>query len=348
MEVDFLRPSSGPDGLFPLIVKNVAALMKNYRLVVSAALLLPALLFSACRTVPPIKKAPLPPPITPTPSPVPVPSPTPLPAHDIVLLFHSARSGSDNIYLKDFSDRSLLALTAGEHNNAFPSWSPDRDRIAFASDRDGYPAIYVMKADGSDVRRVSEEGVEAFYPSWSPDGRLAFFARREGVDNFELVDLEDGTSRKLTSYDEGVGGVSAFAPGGDKLVFGYERMGKHKLYQLNLDSGEIREIISHVTADSRISWHPGGDSFLYSSGKGNQNDIWRFYFRDGRFAQVTRDAGCDYSPALSPDGKRAAFVSRRAGGGWEVFVANLNDNTVPPASERLTFDGFDYRYPDWK
>jgi Tol biopolymer transport system component len=58
-----------------------------------------------------------------------------------------------------------------------PAWSPDGSQLAFVSDRDGSYQIYVMRADGTGVRRLTEfpQGAEA--PAWSPDGYwLAFVA----------------------------------------------------------------------------------------------------------------------------------------------------------------------------
>ena len=46
-------------------------------------------------------------------------------------------------------------LTDNDGDDESPSWSPDGEKIAFASDRDGPVEIYVMDADGSDVTRLT-------------------------------------------------------------------------------------------------------------------------------------------------------------------------------------------------
>ncbi|HIM10230.1 TPA: hypothetical protein EYM26_05435, partial [Candidatus Poribacteria bacterium] len=49
-----------------------------------------------------------------------------------------------------------------------PTWAPSGNRIAFSSKRDGNFEIYVMKADGTDVTRLTNHNAEDYYPSWSP------------------------------------------------------------------------------------------------------------------------------------------------------------------------------------
>ena len=68
-----------------------------------------------------------------------------------------------------------------------PAWSPDGRRIAFTSERDGNPEIYVMNADGSGVTRLTYNDARDLdsFPAWSPDGRrIAFHSNRDG--NFEI------------------------------------------------------------------------------------------------------------------------------------------------------------------
>ncbi len=103
-----------------------------------------------------------------------------------------------------------------------PRWSPDGERIVFSSNRDGDPKnensgeIYVMNADGSDVRRLTRYGFGAFRPSWSPDGKRMVFtsthhAKSTDDKDFEIYVMDaDGTNVQRLTFNKGVDGHPAW------------------------------------------------------------------------------------------------------------------------------------------
>ena len=74
--------------------------------------------------------------------------------------------GRFDIVVLDVASDHLTRLTWGEGNNENPRWSPDGRHIVFSSNRAGTYDIYSMRADGSDVRRLTRGG-NCFTPDWS-------------------------------------------------------------------------------------------------------------------------------------------------------------------------------------
>ncbi|HUO66675.1 MAG TPA: hypothetical protein VMV37_04015 [Gammaproteobacteria bacterium] len=101
------------------------------------------------------------------------------------IAFTSNRDGDYEIYTVKPGGGGLTRLTRSSGNDAHPAWSPDSEWIAFASNRTGFKdetggmsdgEIFVMRADGSDVRQLTENAFEDGTPVWRP----AFVPNPEG------------------------------------------------------------------------------------------------------------------------------------------------------------------------
>ncbi len=130
---------------------------------------------------------------------------------------------------RDGKDRKTL--TTGGINN-WPAYSPDGSRIAFCSSRDGEFDLYVMSADGTDVKRVVKlNGMQA-RPCWSPDGkRLAFTWNADGKYEIHGVNLDGTGLVRLTDGFERAD-YPTWHPDGRTLVFVGERDGRFDLYSI--------------------------------------------------------------------------------------------------------------------
>jgi TolB protein len=100
----------------------------------------------------------------------------------------------------DGSGVRTLRDVAGSYDSA-PAYSPDGHRIAFESDADGDMEIYVMDADGGDVRQVTRNAVHDEGPVFSPDGTRIVFTR--GPDNADgdiwTMNADGSGERQLTT-----------------------------------------------------------------------------------------------------------------------------------------------------
>ena len=113
------------------------------------------------------------------------------------IAFASDRDGtSGDIYVMDADGGNVRRLTNHTSQDGDPSWSPDGRSIAFFSLRDSDPAIeginpeiYVMDADGDNVRRLTSHNAWDFAPSWSPDSRFVVFYSNRG-DNRDVYVTE--------------------------------------------------------------------------------------------------------------------------------------------------------------
>ena len=82
-------------------------------------------------------------------------------------------------------------MTNDPAGDRFPAFSPDGRTIVFTSDRAGDDDLYLMEANGSDLRRLTDTPGTDWLAEFSPDGATIAFATDHSID---LIDT-DGTNR---------------------------------------------------------------------------------------------------------------------------------------------------------
>jgi len=231
------------------------------------------------------------------------------------IAFQSTRQGHSDLYLMDVSDGRLRRLTDGVGFNEHPRWSPDGSWISFTSSRAGvngpfgaggsYRDIYLVRPDGSDLRRLTTLSVYDGIASWSPDGsRLAFVSDRSGA--FDIYTMtSDGRDQRQLTHHEGSRGSAAWpswSPDGSEIVFNASNppgdSAGASIYTAPAGGGDATRVTRGY--DFQPDWSPGG-SWIAFLGK-RQGHTQLFVVRaDGRgLTQLTSDAADKDLPRWRP------------------------------------------------
>jgi serine/threonine protein kinase len=112
-------------------------------------------------------------------------------------------------------------------------YSPDARRIAFATSRSGYTAIWTCDADGSGCAELASLGpAVGGSPRWSPDGRwIAADSRAEGQSDVYLIPAEGGAPRRLTT-DSAEDFLPTWSRDGEWIYFGSKRSGRKEIWRM--------------------------------------------------------------------------------------------------------------------
>ena len=226
------------------------------------------------------------------------------------------------------------------------TWSADGGRIAFMSERDGNPEIYVMKADGSAQTRLTFDPAVDADPAFSPDGtRLAFTSTRDGNPEIYVM-ADDGSAQTRLTFDPAADQQADWSPDGTRIAFESTRDGNHEIYAMNPDGSAVTNLTVSPEFDADPSWHPDGASIAFVSGPSGALNI--FTLRPGTAGRTRLTRGLDvHHPAWSPDAQQIAFTSvestlvmKADPPGTGVFAANGVDaawGPLPPPTRAPEF-----------
>ena len=214
----------------------------------------------------------------------------------------------------------LLSLTLGActDNPAAPPTGPFD--IAFTREPvDGAtpPEVWVMRADGTNQKQVTENGV-AWMPRLSPDGSQIVF---ESIGTeLDIMDVKTGARRKLAS---GVPCCAQWSPDGTVIAFTNSTglYTPHQIFIIDPDGTNLRQLTSDAsytdTSFSKdvASWSPDGNRILFTAEYDNvPNPTTALYVmqKDGTGMTPITDTtagGVGNSAAWSPDGRMITFVA---------------------------------------
>ena len=183
------------------------------------------------------------------------------------LVFQSDIAGRPKLFSMDLANGTVRQLTTGDQwRDESPRWSPDGQFIAFASNRAHYGPqaeqgspdldVYVMRADGSQMRRLTSDPGNDADPSWLPDGQsLVVTSDRSSRGDLYRVRLADGHADRLTTNFVGRAIMPAVSPDGRTVAFAAQtlRIGEFWNFQvhlLDLTTGQTRP----VTASGGACW----------------------------------------------------------------------------------------------
>ena len=154
------------------------------------------------------------------------------------IAFVGVKNCCSDIYIYNYKTEQLRQLTNDIFSDAEPHWSPDGTKLVFISDRKEYIEpemlseefgmenhdyhtndIYIINADGSDFRRLTNSDANETSPEWSPKGKyLLYISDESGISNIYYMDMETDETGVLTDMITGIVQISV-GKKSDRLAF---------------------------------------------------------------------------------------------------------------------------------
>jgi serine/threonine protein kinase len=219
-----------------------------------------------------------------------------------VLFRRNSHSGSD-LWLWDLTRQSEQRFTTDPSYNFAPFWSPQGDRIVFASIRDGFANLYQKATNGTGKDEQLFANSNSKYPTqWSRDGRFIVYSEddpKTGRDIWVLP-MDGVTDRKpvpflRSKFDEFHGQLS---PDSHWIAFTSDESGRREVYVQPFPEGEGRTKIS-TAGGEQPRWRGDGKELFFVNA-------------DGKMMAVTMKVTAGTKPVIEPGRTQALFEARLA------------------------------------
>ena len=229
-----------------------------------------------------------------------------LSGHELVV--SSFRTGDLELFAVDPASGDARNLTRSPKSiEKYPACSYAGDRVAFVSDRDGGDGLYLMNADGSEVRRLTHEkpGIDAGMPSWTAAADWIYFGLYGGGPPRMCRIRPDGSDFKVV----GEGIDPAVSPDGGRVAFARPLGDGHHLFVMNSDGSDARQLTTKGNgwAGVHATWAPDGRRIIYGDRAGESIELFACEPDSGTITQLTHLGGAATSPSVSPDGRWVTF-----------------------------------------
>ena len=280
------------------------------------------------------------------------------------IAYVSSPEGNADIFLLDIDRGMERQVMNNPAQDLRPAWSPDGRYLIFYSNRDGFWNLYLMRANGLDVRPLTADQDSFGNPAWSPDGkRVAYDSTMAGnleiyiMDCGDLIRETDCQTQQLTQQS-GPDEFPAWSPDGKRIAFQALRTERREIYVMNLCDNETCDrnltkpqlLYTGYFSHAGPAWSPDGQKLAFSAASVSQ---WSIYVLDadcyslpsgcqGTAKQLTEATMNSFQPAWSPDGRSIVFQGW-VDGNMELFVMDASGDSL----RRLTHNNVDDRLPAW-
>lgn len=206
------------------------------------------------------------------------------------------------------------------------SWSPDGKQIVF-SYIGGPENIYIVNADGSNLRELVVRDQRDFQPEWAPDGsHIVFTTVEDGVHVMMRVN-PDGTGLEKVSDVSEAAGDPDYSPDGSTLLYFTDEPVERNLYVRDVKTGATTQLSDTTDFDEMTArWTPDGAGIVFVGSTKEpdaESDIWFLDVKTGDRRNLTNSpSNGEFHADISNAGDKIVYI-RVKDGAFDVATRDL-------------------------
>jgi Tol biopolymer transport system component/C-terminal processing protease CtpA/Prc len=255
---------------------------------------------------------------------------------------------------KDGGDAARVTTSAAAESQV--AWSPDSRRLAYVSDRDGTPHLFIYDFATGAETQITREAAADISPQFSPDGKMLAFER--DARELRVINLDSRQERALASgyfNRPPITTARSFAWSPDSRWIAYMSTGDRSFrnaYVVPAAGGEARPIsfLANVFSNT-ISWSADGTFILFDTGQ--RTEAFQLArvdliartpkFREDQFRDLFREEPPRTLTPAEPRGPRPQNQPQREAAAPDAPPAQAGERRPAPRQVEINFEGIRQR-----
>ena len=224
-------------------------------------------------------------------------------------IVYTANPGEDwDLFIMDLANDNFISrITTLRLNvtpqkyNMCPTWSNDGNSIVFNFPQNfgRIGGIYLINTDGSNLRNVTNDTLNNYSPTWSPDDtQIAFVSDRSGNEEIYVINTDGSELQQITT-------IGAFEPDWssavNKMVFCTNQDGNQEIYTMNPDGSDLLRLTNNTCMDKEPAWSPSGTHIVFVSDRDGNLELYMMNADGTGISRITNDEYRDWDPAWRPN-----------------------------------------------
>jgi TolB protein len=186
-------------------------------------------------------------------------------------------------------ERTAPANGNPDRQNYLPAWSPDGSKIAFTSNRDGNPEIYVMNKDGGGLRRMTNNPAIDVTPTWSPNGnQIAWVSDRTGNPKIYIMNA-DGTGQRTLVGDSYCDRPTWSRDPFNEIAYAARNGPGYDIKIYSFTTGEAKRVTDGIGSNESPAFAPNGRHIAFTSTRNGKAQLFTIDRNGENLRQITHE-----------------------------------------------------------
>lgn len=243
------------------------------------------------------------------------------------ILYQSNAKGKWQLMIFDQNTGQHTEITKAIYNSNYADWSPDNEWISFVSDRDGNEELYIMRTNGKDLRRLTNDKGRDIHPYFSPDGKSLLFNSTRGNGSLDIykLTLKSGLIERLTTTQDDET-CARYSPDMKKIVYLKNNQKGDDIFVLNTSNKSTENLTNTPEIlDGWPMYNKSGEWIYFSSMKSGTYCIYRVKPDGTELTQITfpADENEEHARAFISDDNKTLLFNKKIGKTIEIWGCQL-------------------------